>query len=143
MTPHDRDRLRAQLQRHEAFRGKPYVDTVGKLTIGYGRNLDDVGISESEGDFLLENDIDVRVRALVVRYPSWFPALDPIRQAVLVNMAFMGLARLAGFVKMISAVSGGDYETAADEMLASKWAQQTGHRAGELAAQMRSGAWQC
>jgi lysozyme len=142
MTTHDRDRLRAQLQRHEAFRSKPYVDTVGKLTIGYGRNLDDVGITDSEGDFLLENDIDVRVRALVARYPSWFPVLDPVRQAVLVNMAFMGLARLAGFTKMLSAIGRGDFETAADEMLASKWAQQTGHRAGELSAQMRSGLWQ-
>lgn len=141
MTIGDRERLRTQLQRHEGFRDRAYVDTVGKLTIGYGRNLDDVGISEPEGEFLLENDIDVRVRALTARY-AWFPDLDPVRQAVLVNMAFMGLARLAGFTKMLDAVARRQYGLASDEMIASKWAQQTGHRAGELAAQMRLGAWQ-
>jgi len=34
-------KLTEQLTRHEGLRLKPYVDTVGKLTIGCGRNLDD------------------------------------------------------------------------------------------------------
>lgn len=137
----DTAKLRAQLQRHEGVRRFPYRDTVGKLTIGCGRNLDDVGISAGESDYLLTNDIDVRVLALAKRYPSWFPALDPVRQAVLVNMAFMGLSRLAGFRKMLSAIGAKDYETAAAEMLSSKWATQVGARAAELAIQMRTGAW--
>ena len=48
----NRDRLRAQLVLHEGSRLKPYRDTVGKLTIGIGRNLDDVGLSEDEVDYL-------------------------------------------------------------------------------------------
>jgi len=39
------------------LRLKPYRDSVGKLTIGVGRNLDDVGISAEEADVLLANDI--------------------------------------------------------------------------------------
>jgi hypothetical protein len=35
------DIARVQLIRHEGFRSKPYRDTVGKLTIGYGTNLQD------------------------------------------------------------------------------------------------------
>ena len=39
-------RLIAMLQRHEGLRLKPYKCTAGKVSIGYGRNLEDVGISE-------------------------------------------------------------------------------------------------
>ncbi len=42
------NRLRQMLIRHEGLRRKPYRDTVGKLTIGAGRNLDDVGITREE-----------------------------------------------------------------------------------------------
>ena len=42
------NKLEKTLARHEGLQLKPYLDTVGKLTIGYGRNLDDVGISKGE-----------------------------------------------------------------------------------------------
>ena len=45
--------------RHEGLRLKPYRDTAGKLTIGVGRNLDDVGVSEAEA-FALLNYIATR-----------------------------------------------------------------------------------
>lgn len=139
----DRERLLAQLRRHEAVRLKPYRDLVGKLTIGVGRNLEDVGITEAEADYLLNGDVDRATRSLFARYPSWFTELDPIRQAVLVNMAFnLGLTRLAGFTHMLAALAGKQYGLAADEMITSKWALQVGDRAVELAAQMRTGEWQ-
>jgi lysozyme len=139
----DRDKLRAQLVRHEGMKLRPYRDTVGKLTIGVGRNLDDVGISKDEAHYLLSGDIDHAVRGLLGRYPSWFPDLDPVRQAVLVNMAFnLGLAGLGSFTRMLDAVSHRQYGLAADHMVASKWAHQVGHRSGELAAQMKTGQWQ-
>jgi lysozyme len=142
MAPLDRDRLRAQLVRHEAMKLTPYVDTAGKLTIGIGRNLSDVGISEDEAFFLASNDIDRAIRGLSARYPTWFPALDSVRQAVLVNMAFnLGLSGLAGFRLTLDAAARGDYATAADGMLDSKWAKQVGSRAVELSAQMRTGVW--
>lgn len=42
--------LLSELSRDEGRRLKPYLDTVGKTTIGVGRNLTDVGISEDECD---------------------------------------------------------------------------------------------
>lgn len=141
-TDADSFRLRAQLVRHEGLRLKPYRDTVGKLTLGIGRNLDDVGISESEAYVLVDNDITRVKRGLVEAYPGWFPLLDGVRQAVLVNMGFnLGLAGLAGFKQTLAAVARGDYAAASRGMLASKWARQTGSRATELAAQMRTGKW--
>lgn len=38
--------LQEQLIRDEGVRKFPYKDTVGKTTIGVGRNLDDVGLSQ-------------------------------------------------------------------------------------------------
>ncbi|HAC30701.1 MAG TPA: lysozyme, partial [Marinobacter hydrocarbonoclasticus] len=54
----DRNLLKTQLKRHEGLRLKPYLDTASspRLTIGYGRNLEDVGISRDEADFMLDND---------------------------------------------------------------------------------------
>lgn len=53
-----RDDIILDLKLDEGLRLKPYRDTVGKLTIGIGRNLDDVGISEAEAEYLLSNDLD-------------------------------------------------------------------------------------
>lgn len=138
----DRERLRAQLARHEGFRQFPYRDTVGKLTIGCGRNLDDVGITREEAEYLLNADIEKAERGLRSRYGAWFDALDPVRQAVLVNMAFnMGLVTLGQFRNTLQAIADGDYEDAARGMLASKWAAQVKGRAVELAEMMKTGRW--
>ena len=51
--------LIAQLKRHEGFRAKPYQCSANKTTIGYGRNLQDVGITEGEAVSLLNNDIQI------------------------------------------------------------------------------------
>lgn len=137
-----RERLRAQLVRHEGLRLKPYLDTVGKLTIGIGRNLHDVGITVDEAHYLLSGDLEQVVTGLLSRYP-WFSALDSVRQAVLVNMGFnLGLGGLASFTRTLAAVEHRQYGQAADFMMDSKWARQVGARAGELAAQMKTGKWQ-
>ncbi len=129
-------RLREMLVIHEGLELKPYRDTVGKLTIGVGRNLDDVGIARSEALFLLDNDIENSITEM--RSFQWFDNLDLERKVVLVNMHFnMGLDRLRGFKKMLVAVKLGEYEEAAEEMLDSKWAKQVGNRAIELAEMMR------
>lgn len=143
MSQVDRDKLRAQLIRHESMVLHPYRDSVGKMSIGVGRNLDDVGISSDEAQYLLSGDIDRAVKGLVGRYPTWFPDLDPVRQAVLCNLAFnLGLAGLSGFTRMLDAVARKQYGQASDELMDSKYAAQVGSRAGELAAQLRTGVWQ-
>lgn len=131
------DALIKQLKRHEGFRAFPYKDTVGKLTIGYGRNLDDVGITEQEGRALLLNDVEIAVKEVNVTWP-WILDHDEVRQQVIYNVAFnMGVPRLSGFKKMFAAMEDFDYEKAAEEMLDSKWATQVGDRATELAGMMR------
>lgn len=134
----NRQLLLEQLQRHEGLRLKPYRDSVGKWTIGYGRNLDDRGISEDEAGFMLDNDID-QVVAELERMPLYL-SLDSIRQVVLANMAFnMGVPTLLEFRRMLGALARGEWNRAADEMLDSKWARQVGDRAVELSELMRTG----
>ena len=136
------DEIRGQLIRHEGLRLKPYRDSVGKLTIGVGRNLDDIGITHKEALYLLENDIK-RVESDLNRAIPYWRNHGDVRAAVLVNMCFnLGITRLLGFRKFLAAFDRGDFQTAADEMLDSKWAKQVGHRAVELANQMRTGKWQ-
>jgi lysozyme len=128
------------LLRHEGLRLKPYRDTVGVLTIGVGHNLDE-GISEEVALFMLRLDIAEAMAELHAAYP-WFAKLDNVRQEVLVDMAFnLGAPRLANFRKTLAALAAGDWQTAHDEMLASKWAEQVGHRAVELARMILSGAY--
>lgn len=137
----DRARLRDQLARHEGLRLKIYVDTVGKRTIGYGRNLDDKGIKIHEASYLLSGDIQDATQDML-RYP-WFESLDPVRQAVLVNMSFnLGPTKLAKFQRTLDAIAHKQFGRASAHMLDSLWAQQTGQRAVELAAQLRTGEWQ-
>lgn len=128
-----------QLIWHEGLKLKPYTDTVGKLTIGVGRNLDDLGISKEEAILMLENDIR-RCKEDLSREIDFYHDLNPIRKDVLTNMCFnMGIFRLKGFKNMLGFLKNGDYERASEEMLNSKWATQVGKRATELAEQMRSG----
>src|SRR5574337_984144 len=119
------------LKKHEGLRLKPYKDTVGKLTIGYGRNLDDKGITLEEAEYLLANDIAAVTLACRETF-SWFSFLSQNRQAVIIDMVFnMGISRFLGFKKMIQAIRDKDFDTAASEMLGSVWSKQVGHRAEE------------
>lgn len=126
------------LIRHEGLRLKPYKDSVGKLTIGIGRNLDDVGITQEEAEYLAENDLG-RLRQQFDSAIPWWRSLDHTRQLVLLNMGFnLGCAGLLKFQKMLAAVQRGDYQTAAAEMLDSTWAAQVHRRALELASMMQT-----
>jgi lysozyme len=137
----DKTKLAEQLKKHEGLRLKPYTDTVGKLTLGIGRNLEDKGITEQEALFMLNNDVDYFYGQLNKKL-TWFKSLDDARQNVLINMAFnLGVAGLLSFVNTLSAISYGHYSQASREMLDSKWAKQVGYRAEELAEQMRTGTF--
>lgn len=130
-----------QLKRDEGLRLKPYNDSVGKLTIGVGRNLDDVGITADEAGYLLSNDVQKASSLLYTTFP-WAASLDDARKGVLLNMTFnMGVAGLAAFKHFLAAVEAGDYDRAGEEMLKSKWAEQVGPRAHRLSMQMKTGEW--
>jgi lysozyme len=135
----NRDRLRAALVRDEGIRLKPYHDSLGVLTIGVGRNLEDVGISTREAYYLLDNDLAAAEKDCRNAFP-WFAELDAVRQDVLINMAFnLGIVGLKGFTRTLAAVKRGDYAAAAKQMLASKWAKQVKRRASRLATEMETG----
>lgn len=115
-----------------------YRDSVGALTIGVGRNLDAKGVSESEADLMLANDIADVFADLDRKYP-WWRQLPPQVQRGLANMCFnLGVTRLTVFAKMLAALQRGDYNTAAFEALDSRWAVQVGMRATRIANLFRS-----
>jgi lysozyme len=127
-----------QLEQHEGRRRFPYVDTVGKTTIGVGRNLTDKGLSDDEIDYLLANDLR-EVFADLETFPFW-AGLDPVRRNVLADMRFqLGAIGLRKFRLMLAAVAGGNYVIAGNQMQASKWAKQVPNRARTLIRQMKTG----
>lgn len=131
--------LRDDLKRDEGLRLLPYADSVGKLTIGYGRNLSDNGITQLEAAAMLDQDISRHVSDLYQALP-WVMKLDGPRQTVLANMCFnLGIKRFLGFKNMLASVQAGNYQQAAVEMLDSVWADQVGARATRLASVMHSG----
>ena len=135
----DRQTLIKELKRDEGVRTHPYKCSAGKLTIGVGRNIEDNGLSESEIEYLLENDIRSCVSDLKGNF-SFYNNLDGTRKRVLINMCFnLGITRLLKFKKFIRALEDGDYETASVEMMDSLWAKQVGPRAERLRDLMKYG----
>lgn len=124
---------------HEGFSGKPYKDTVGKLTIGYGRNLEDSGISIDEAESLLDNDVRKCLADILVVFPDFFAYPERVQMALLDMRYNLGLVGFLGFRKTIDLVKKQDFLAASKEMLDSKWAQQVGRRAEFLSNMMRLG----
>lgn len=133
-------KLIENLKRHEGLRLKPYLCSEGKITIGFGRNLEDMGISEKEAEMLLMSDIERCYQELDVF--SWFHDLDQVRQEAMVNMLFnLGLPTFLEFKRTLKFMAEGAYSQAAVEMLDSKWANQVGDRAKELAYMVETGCY--
>jgi lysozyme len=129
----------ARLVAHEGLRLKPYRDTAGKLTIGVGRNLDDVGLTRTEALFLLGNDIAAARGALDHRWP-WWRTLDPVRRDALTELVFnLGVGGLSAFKQFLSLLQSGAFEAAASDLLETPWAGQVGDRAQSLAVLLRTG----
>lgn len=129
----------ADLKRDEGLQLKPYKDAAGKLTVGYGVNLD-AGIDATEADWLLGHR-EAKAEEAVVAYLPWTAALDPGRHSVLVEMAYnLGIEGLLGFRHTLDAVHEGRWADAAAGMRASLWARQIGARAERLAVKMETGA---
>jgi lysozyme len=124
---------------HEGYENYPYTDQMGKITIGIGFNLSDRGIDNEWINKQFQEDVSYFYEQLC-QFP-WYHLLNEDRQIILVDMAFMGWKRFLEFEKMIEALDRRDYETAATEMIESKWAQEVGQRAIVLAKGMRSGVY--
>ena len=126
------------IKKHEGLRLKPYKCTAGKITIGYGRNLDDNGITQYEAEQMLHNDIQ-NCYAECVKLKCW-NKLNEARQAALLDMCFnLGISRLKNFKKMLAALEVGAYSRAASEAMDSTWAMQVKSRATELSKIIEKG----
>lgn len=129
------------LKAHEGLRLKPYKCPANKLSIGFGRNIEDVGISLIEAEFLLDNDIAL-ARERCEKTFSWFLTMGEARQDVVIMMVFnMGMAKFCTFYKAIAALQKGDWLGASNEMSNSLWARQVGDRAVVLCKMMSSGRY--
>lgn len=125
------------IRRDEGLRLKPYVCTAGKLTIGYGRNLEDRGITEQEAEYLLANDL-LLIKSQLKKEVEFFESLDEERQAALINMGFnLGITGLLKFKRMLKALEIGNYERAATEAMDSRWYLQVGDRAVRIVAKIK------
>lgn len=132
--------LKRELRQEEGVVKFPYTDTVGKTTIGVGRNLTDVGLSDTEVDFLFTNDLNTAISSARQLYYQ-FDALPQTVQRALVNMAFnLGMGGLKSFRKMAAAIHHENWEQAAAECLDSKAAHQLPNRYQRIAGMFRDAA---
>jgi lysozyme len=143
------DALLQRIAHHEGLRLKAYQDPMGIWTIGYGRNLEAMGLSKEEASTKtctiweakewLKEDVEF-AKAIAVQTPEW-PCFDTDgRRGVWVEMIFnLGWTKLKRFTNTRLAISDHDWESAAKHMLDSLWAKQVKGRAVTLAKVMRMG----
>jgi len=135
------NKLIEQLKRHEGIKLKPYKCTANRLTIGVGRNLQDVGISEEEAEYLLQNDIAEARHQLLTAFP-WMSDFNDARISAMINFTFnVGIGTVKKFEKALAALKEKNYDEAANQMMKSVWAIQVKGRAVEVTEQIRSGKW--
>lgn len=128
--------LLTDLKTDEGLRLKPYVDTAGKITIGIGRNLTDVGLYEVEVMAMYWNDIAAVAHNLDIRLPWWREKPENV-QRVLLNLAFnMGVATLLMFYNFLNFIEKDDYYSAAQDLKRTRWYQQVGERGPRMVARL-------
>ena len=127
-----------RIRNHEGYRATPYRDSRGIWTVGIGRNLEAVAFSSAEVDLMFRNDLK-RAERDAQKLPE-YESLSPERQDVLTEMTYqMGIQGVRRFRLMLRALRDRDYDEAAEQMLDSRWHEQTPARARRLARIMRSG----
>jgi|TARA_R110000803_G_scaffold106911_1_gene174998 lysozyme len=133
------------LIRHEGSESHAYTDTVGKVTIGVGRNIDPdggLGLSPKEISYLLQNDVNRVEDELVTNFP-WVEDIEWQRMDALANLCFnLGMPRFKKFKKALAAAEAGNWELCADEFIDSMWASQVGQRAIEVTNLIRTGEYE-
>ena len=138
----NKDKLMEELIKDEGYKYEIYLDHLGYPTFGVGHLVletdeehgQPVGtpVSEERIKECLSHDIDVVCSELDMKDP-WWRNLSDNKQRVMANMCFnLGLPRLSKFKKFLGAMQISDWETAAVEMMDSKWAGQVGNRAIKL-----------
>ena len=134
------DRLKSTLKKHEGEKLEMYQCSMGYRTIGVGHNLDAKGISPAVAALMLEEDIQDAIVDLEKNISGFKEMPEPVQEA-LVNLCFnMGIPRLLQFKKTLAYLREGKYKKASNELLDSRYANQVGYRAVEVAQMIRSAA---
>jgi lysozyme len=131
-----------QLKLDEGKRLSLYTCTAGKLTIGYGWNIEDNGLPESIINQLFEISFETASKDALsfVGDPAIWELMGEARQGVIINMAFnLGLTTLNEFKQLRKALLVADWHLASVEMMDSMWSRQVGERAERLAEIMYLG----
>ena len=142
----DMDRLLASVKKHEGYRNKVYLDTLGKRTVGVGHLCvedfweDDKEYEESFLMTILEHDLQTAIKgAKDLMAENGCMDIDEQAEELIIEMVFqLGKTGVSKFKNMWKALSGLEYSAAADQMLDSRWAKQTPNRANGMADVMRS-----
>ncbi|MDD2896909.1 MAG: glycoside hydrolase family protein [Aliarcobacter sp.] len=117
----DLNKLKQSVKKSENVKLKVYLCPKQKHTIGWGRNLDDRGITMIEADTMLERDL-LDIKLELEDKIKFFHNLDDIRQNVLIEMAYnMGVSHLLEFKNTLKFMEKSDFINASEEMLNSKW----------------------
>ena len=140
--------LRAELEIDEGVKYEVYLDHLGCPTFGIGHLIteDDPEYGWEVGTSIdtfrvhdtFESDIETVLSDCTKLYED-FEDLPEEAQRVIANMMFnMGYTRLSKFKGMKRGVDARDWNTAADEMVDSRWYNQVTNRANRLVERMRS-----
>jgi len=122
----------------EGFKGRPYPDTDGNVTILFGRNLSANPFTREEGLLLLRLGINKR-KAQIKNWQAYRLA-NTARRAVLINMAYNnGVEGLRRYKKMLAAMRREDYLEAAAQLMDSNAARKLPARYKRLERIMLTG----
>ena len=140
------ERLLESVKKHEGYRNKVYLDTLGKRTVGVGHLCvedfweDDKEYEESFLMEILEKDLSgaiIGANDLMAEHDC--TDIDEKAYEILIEMVFqLGKTGVSKFRNMWKALSEKNYIGASYEMLDSKWAKQTPNRAKDMADQMKA-----
>jgi len=121
--------IRDHVKEYEGYSQLVYECTAGYATIGYGRNLEQRGITKAESEYLLANDLQQCIKELrgII---NKFDDLPDKAQLVLIDMCYnLGLSKLLNFENMLDAIDARDWEEASKQLLDSRYAAQVKRRA--------------
>lgn len=133
-------KLFQQLKEHEGLRLKLYKCPAGRLTIGYGHNIEDNGLSKTACEFILAEDVEEATKNLCTIFGTeFFNTLADEKKIALVDMMFnLGMAKFLTFKRFIFAVETRNWENASWEVVNSKAYQQNKRRYKRIAEQIKS-----
>ena len=142
-------KLREELENDEGVKYEIYLDHLGYPTFGIGHLVtdDDPESGASVGTKVdrnrvreaFETDVKGVLEDCEKLYPLSFGDLPEEAQLIIANMMFnMGYTRLSKFKGMKRGVDASDWNSAADEMVDSRWYKQVTNRADRLVERMRS-----